>query len=79
MFEISCAAFEMQHTINKAFGDNGEKSYMHNLHLDFKKELDKELPNNNKLDVMLSLMQDLAESYQKTPNFEKGCEHETNL
>jgi len=40
-FDISVAAFEMQHSISKAFGYLCTKSYMHLLHLNAQEEINK--------------------------------------
>ncbi len=64
-FAISVAAFEMQHTISIAFGFNGNKSYMHNLHLTAKEEIGKESPDLSKIDMLLAAMEYCAEENSK--------------
>lgn len=75
-FTISVAAFEMQHTISTSFWFKGHKSYMHMLHLNAKKEIEKEQPDLNKIDTLLAMMEDCAEANSKERSnptkFEKG-------
>jgi hypothetical protein len=56
-FDISVAAFEMQHSVSKAFGYSGHKSYMHTLHINAKEEINKEEPSLEKMDIFLSMME----------------------
>lgn len=74
-FAISVAAFEMQHSISKAFGYLGTKSYMHLLHLNAQEEINKENPNLKKMDKFLAMMEEAAKDNSKpTPNFPKGTD-----
>ena len=74
-FAISVAAFEMQHSISKAFGYLGTKSYMHLLHLNAQKEINKERPSLEKIDKFLAMMEEAAKDNSKpAPNFEKGTD-----
>lgn len=72
-FDISVAAFELQHTISKSFGYLGSKSYMHLLHLNAQEEINKEKPNLEIIDKFLAMMEEAANDNSKpTPNFPKG-------
>jgi|TARA_R110000822_G_C15218142_1_gene483990 hypothetical protein len=74
-FAISVAAFEMQHSISKAFGYLGTKSYMHLLHLNAQEEINKEKPSLENMDKFLAMMEEAAKDNSKpTPNFEKGTD-----
>ena len=74
-FAISVAAFEMQHSISKAFGYLGAKSYMHLLHLNAQEEINKENPDLKKTDKFLAMMEEEAKDNSKpTPNFPKGTD-----
>jgi hypothetical protein len=74
-FAISVAAFEMQHSISKAFGYLGTKSYMHFLHLNAQEEINKENPDLKKMDKFLSMMEEAAkDNSNPTPNFPKGTD-----
>jgi len=59
-FAISVAAFEMQHSMSKAFGYLGTKSYMHLLHLIAQEEINKENPSLEKMDIFLAMMEEVA-------------------
>jgi hypothetical protein len=65
-FTISVAAFEMQHTVRIAFGYKGHKSYMHNLHLLAKEELEKDNPDMNTIDKYLAIMEGSAGTETET-------------
>ena len=74
-FAISVAAFEMQHSISKAFGYLGTKSYMHLLHLNAQKEINKEKPSLENMDKFLAMMEEAAkDNSNPSPNFEKGSD-----
>jgi adenine C2-methylase RlmN of 23S rRNA A2503 and tRNA A37 len=74
-FAISVAAFEMQHSISKAFGYLGTKSYMNLLHLNAQEEINKEKPSLEKMDKFLAMMEEAAKDYSRpTPNFPKGTD-----
>ena len=70
-FIISVAAFEMQHMIGAEFGLKAHKSYMHNLHLIAKEEIEKDVPDLNKIDTLLAMMEDLADD-NKESNVDKN-------
>lgn len=61
-FAVTVAAFEMQHSISKAFGYLGGESYMHQLHLSAKEEVNKEKPNFSKIYLLLEMMEEEAEN-----------------
>lgn len=61
-FDISVAAFEMQHSICKAFGYLGGKSYMHLLHLSAQEEINKEVPNLEKIYNFLAIMEEQSKN-----------------
>jgi hypothetical protein len=61
-FAISVAAFEMQHSISKAFGYLGAKSYLHLLHLNAQEEINKEKPSLEKIDKFLAMMETAAKN-----------------
>lgn len=72
-FNISVVAFEMQHTISKAFGYLGTKSCMHFLHLNAQEEINKEKPNLEKMDKFLAMMEELAkDNNEPKPDFTIG-------
>jgi len=74
-FAISVAAFEMQHSVSKAFGYLGTKSYMHLLHLNAQEEINKEKPSLEIMDKFLAMMEEAVKDNSKpTPNFEKGTD-----
>jgi len=74
-FTISVAAFEMQHTICKAFDCLVTKSDMHLLHLIAQEEINKEKPSLEKMDEFLAMMEETAKDNSKPiPNFEKGSD-----
>ncbi len=60
-FTISVAAFEMQHTIMKAFGKEVQESFMHQMHLIAKEEINKENPDMNRINTLLEIMQNFAD------------------
>ena len=57
-FAISVAVLEMQHSISKAFGYLGTKSYMHFLCLNAQEEINKENPSLEKMDKFLAMMEE---------------------
>jgi len=59
-FTISVAAFEMQHTISRVFCYNGNKSYLHLLHLRAKEEIEKENPDMKLIYSFLVIMENLV-------------------
>jgi hypothetical protein len=59
-FTISVAAFEMQHTLSKAFGYKGDKSYMHTLHLEAQEEINQKKPDLEKIDNLIMAMEENA-------------------
>jgi hypothetical protein len=74
-FAISVAAFEMQHSVSKAFGYLGTKSYMHSLHLNAQEEINKEKPSLKNIDKFLAMMEEAVKDNSKpTTNFEKGTD-----
>lgn len=64
-FAISVAAFEMQHSISKAFGYLGMKSYMHLLHLNAQEEINKENPSLEKMYKFLAMMEETVKKAKK--------------
>ena len=74
-FAISVAAFEMQHSISKAFGYLGTISYMHLLHLNAQEEINKENPSLENMDKFLAMMEVAVKDNSKPkPNFPKGTD-----
>jgi len=74
-FAISVAAFEMQHSVSKALGYLGTKSYMHLLHLNAQEEINKENPSLEKMDKFLAMMEVATkDNIKPTPNFPKGTD-----
>jgi len=74
-FTISVAAFEMQHSISKAFGYSGNKSSMHLLHLKAQEEINKEEPDIKVMDFLLALMEEAVEHQkQSTETMQKITE-----
>jgi len=74
-FTISVAAFEMQHSISKAFGYLGAKSYMHLLHLNAQEEINKDKPSLEKMDKFLVMMEEVVkDNSDPKPNFQKGTD-----
>jgi len=75
-FAVSVAAFEMMHSMRVAYGYKGDKGFIHKLHLIAKAEIEKEHPDINKINVLLSLMEDEAEENSKGKDFSKGGIHD---
>lgn len=76
LFTISVEVFEMQHSVSKAFLYKGQKSYMHNLYLIAKEEIDKDKPDLNKIEILLAMIEDCvkenSKELQTSDKFEKG-------
>jgi len=58
VLNIGAAAFEIQHAVSMSFGYSGPKSYIHNLYLVAKEEINKEHPDLNKIDVLFAMIHD---------------------
>jgi len=66
-FTVTVAAFEMHHSISLVFGNKGDISDMHHLHLIAKEEIEKVDPDLAKIDNLLSMMEDLTKKYNLKP------------
>lgn len=64
-FAISVATLEMQHSISKAFGYLGTRSYMHLLHLNAQEEINKENPSLEKMAKFLAMIEGAAKDNNK--------------
>lgn len=64
-FDISVAAFEMQHSVSKAFGYLGTKSYMHLLHLNAQEEINKKTPSLEIMDKFLAMIEEAVKDNSK--------------
>ena len=60
-FSITVSAFEMQHTIARAFGYKGPKSLTHSLYLYGKKEINKEKPDLKVIENILAYTKNISE------------------
>lgn len=66
-FKISVAAFDMYHTVRTALGSNVGKTYMHELHLQAKKEIEKAEPDLSKIGDLLAIMERWTEENEEQP------------
>lgn len=59
-FAISIAVFDFRQSLLEIMGCKKTESYMHQLHLEAKKELDKQEPDMNKINLLLEMMENCA-------------------
>ncbi len=60
-FFTSVTGFELMYNLSKIHGNHNDRSYMHKLHLEAKKEIFKDNPDLQKMDYLLELMENEAE------------------